>query len=160
MDLSESKLQTRNAFVNRAMIYYYLFDEMRASLGAEEAEKIFVAAIRRRGSDIGKKYAEAAAAGDFEQVANRFVSDSPCEGELFEPAVLEVDDEGCTLTMSACPLVEAWREAGLDDDEVALMCRLAAEIDLETFESVGLRLRMDEKLGEGAPACKLVLRRA
>lgn len=159
MDVSESKKQTRSAFVNRAVLYYYLFDEMRKELGDERAKDVFVRAIRRRGEDIGPKYAEAAREGSFSAVAERFVADSPCEGELFEPAVLEVSADSCTLTMSACPLVEAWRELGLDDDEVALMCRMSAEIDFATFESAGLCLAMDEKIGAGARACKLVLRR-
>jgi hypothetical protein len=159
MDIDESKQQTRNAFANRALLYYYLFDEMRREMGEERAKEVFVRAVRRRGAEIGAKYADAAQAGDFAAVAGRFVDDSPCEGELFEPAVLEIADDSCTLTMSTCPLVEAWRDAGLDDDEVALMCRLAAEIDFATFESVGLSLQMNEKIGEGARACKLVLRR-
>ena len=159
MNLEESKQQTRSAFANRAMLYFYLFDEMRKAFGTERAKDVFTRAVRRRGEDVGAKYAQAAEAGDFDAIARRFVADSPCEGELFEPAVLDVDADGCTLTMSSCPLVDAWREAGLDDEEVALMCRLAAEIDFATFESVGLTLDMDEKIGEGARACKLVLRR-
>ncbi len=159
LDLDESKKQTRNAFVNRAMLYLYLYDEMRAAMGPERAKDVFVRAVRRRGADIGVKYANAAKAGDFASVAGTFVGDSPCEGELFEPAAVEVTADSCTLTMSACPLVDAWRDAGVDDDEVALMCRLAAEIDFATFESVGLALQMDEKIGEGARSCRLMLRR-
>lgn len=141
------------------MLYYYIFDEMRKELGKERAKEMFVRGIRRRGTDIGLKYAEAAESGDFARVAQIFKTDSPCEGELFEPAVLEVDERGCTLTMSACPLVDAWRDLGLDDDEVALMCQMAAQIDFATFESAGLELHMNETIGEGHKMCKLVLRR-
>ncbi|RJQ54918.1 MAG: hypothetical protein C4521_03420 [Actinobacteria bacterium] len=157
-DVERSKRETRDAFANRAMIYYYLFDEMRKHFGLEEAKHVFMLAIRRRGRDIGAKYAGAASARDFEAVAETFVAGSPCEGELFEPAVIEVGQDSCTLSMSACPLVEAWREMGLDDEEVALMCTMAAEIDFATFESAGLEVRFDEKIGEGARRCVLTIR--
>ncbi len=158
MDIEQSKRETRDAFVNRAMIYFYMFDEMRREFGKERAKEVFVRAVRRRGKDIGGKYAEAATAGDFERLARTFVSGSPSQGELFEPAVIEVRDEGCTISMSACPLVEAWRELGLEDEEVALMCEMAAEIDFATFESAGLEVRFSEKIGEGARRCLLHVR--
>lgn len=159
MDLGESKRQTRSAFVNRATLYYYIFDELRAKVGAQEAERILSSAIRRRGADLGRKYADAAGASDFERLGKIFVSDSPCEGELFRPSVIETRQEGCTLSMSACPLVDAWRDLGLDDDTVALMCRIAAQIDFATFESVGLAVAFDETIGEGGTTCRLQLRR-
>lgn len=159
MDIERSKQETRDAFANRAMVYYYLFDEMRRAFGAERAKKLLVAAIRRRGEDVGAKYAEAAAAGNFKKLSEQFVAGSPCEGGLFEPAVIEVREEGCTLSMSSCPLVQAWREAGLDDEEAALMCGIAAEIDFETFESVGLEVRFSERIGEGAKRCMLHIKK-
>lgn len=158
MEPSDARQETRSAFVSRAVLYFYLFDEMRKKLGAEEATEVFARAVRRRGRDAGMKYAQAARDGDFGDLAKTFVETSPCEGELFEPAIVEVSPNGCTITMSACPLVDAWRELGLDDKEVASMCRLAAEIDFETFESIGLSLQMDEKIGEGACSCRLIIR--
>ncbi len=160
MNVEESKKQTRDAFANRAVLYYYIFDEMRKDVGAETAKEVFARAIRRRGADVGKKYAAPAEAGDFAKIGETFVADSPCEGELFRPAVLEVGADSCTLSMSACPLVDAWRDLGMDDEEVALMCSLAAQIDFATFESVGLEVRFDETIGQGGRSCRLVLRTA
>lgn len=159
MDPSKLKDETRAAFVNRAVLYYYLFDEMRKEFGAERAGKAFARAVRRRGVDSGAKYAEAARESDFARLGETFVRTQPCEGELFQPELVEVTAEGCVITMSSCPLVDAWRELGLDDDEVALMCRMASEIDFATFESIGLELEMDDKIGEGAQSCRLVIRK-
>jgi hypothetical protein len=157
--LEQSRAETRAAFENRALMYYYLFDELAGEIGRERAAEVMKRAIRRRGVEVGRKYAEAAAAGDLEQVGRIFCSDSPCQGELFHPGV-EGQEPGCvTLRMTSCPLVDAWRKLGLAPDEIDLLCEISAAVDEGTFEGAGLELTFRDRIGrEGSQRCLLELR--
>jgi hypothetical protein len=58
--MSEETLrqQLYDSYKNRAMIYYLLYDELRAEFGPKHAEEILSRAIYRRGAEKGReKYA-------------------------------------------------------------------------------------------------------
>lgn len=158
--LSKSRAETRAAFENRALMYAYLFDELEAELGAERAADIMKRAIYRRGLEVGKRFADAAAGGDLEKVGELFVESSPCEGTLFEPAVDEPAEDGrIRLRMTSCPLVDAWRAAGYDDARVDLLCEIAAAVDYGTFEGAGLDLEfLDRQPCRPGSRCLLELK--
>jgi len=158
--LARSRAETRAAFANRALMYAAIFDELEAELGTERATALMKRAIYRRGLDIGRKYRAAAEAGDLDEVGRLFVEGSPCEGALFEPAVDEAPERGrVVLRMTACPLADAWREAGLGSERVDLLCEIAAAVDEGTFEGAGLDLRfLDRQACSGSDRCLLELR--
>lgn len=158
-DLTKARAETRAAFENRALIYLSLYEELSDELGSERAAELMARAIRRRGEDVGRKYAGAARAGDLDAVGRIFCEGSPCGGELFHPGVEEAGENRIVLRMTSCPLVDAWRDAGLDPDEVDAMCEIAAAVDEGTFEGAGLDLVFLERAGApGCDRCLLELR--
>lgn len=157
-ELERSRQETRSSFENRALIYYYIFDELRAEIGAERAAEVMKRAIRRRGVEVGRKYAEAAKAGDLEAVGRIFCEDSPCAGALFEPGVEEREGERVVLRMTACPLIDAWKGLGLAPEEIDLLCEISAAVDYGTFEGAGLELEFLDRAGKaGSNRCLLQL---
>jgi hypothetical protein len=149
-ELEESRAETRSAFENRALMYAYLYEELSDELGDERATELMRNAIHRRGVEVGRKYRPAAAAGHI------FCEGSPCAGTLFEPAVEELDDERTVLSMAACPLIDAWRAAGLRPEEIDRLCEIAAAVDEGTFEGAGLGLRFLDRIGRpGSERCLL-----
>jgi len=138
----ELRHQMREAFKNRAILYFLIYDEFRQELGAERAEEIMKRAIYRRGVQNSEKY-KGFAPDDFEGLRNAFVSGIPDEGRLFDPQVQRCDAEGLDINLESCPLKEAWEELELDEDERVTMCRIAGEIDKGTFEAAGFAFEPD-----------------
>lgn len=158
-ELAAARAETRAAFENRALIYHYLFEELAEELGPERAAELMKRAIYRRGLDVGQAYRHAAEEGDLGAIAELFVGGSPCGGSLFEPDVGETGEDYVLLRMASCPLVEAWRALGLDDDRIDLLCEIAAAVDAGTFEGAGLDLEFRDRIGRpGAERCVLEIR--
>jgi hypothetical protein len=158
-ELEQSRAETRAAFENRALMYAYIYDELSDELGADRATELMKRAIHRRGLEVGRKYRPAAHSRDLTEVGRLFCETSACGGELFEPGVEEQDGERIVLSMSACPLIDAWKAAGLDVDEIERMCGIAAAVDEGTFEGAGLDLTFLDRLGlPGSEHCLLELR--
>ncbi len=159
--LAQSREETRSAFENRALMYAYIYDELEAELGAEQATDVMKRAIYRRGLEIGQKYRAAADAGDLAEVGRLFVEGSPADGALFEPAVesFEPGSDTIVLRMTGCPLKDAWMDAGYSLPEADHLCEIAAAVDHGTFEGAGLELRfLDRQACAGADKCLLELR--
>lgn len=158
--LRRSREETRAAYGNRALLHAEMLDVLEEELGLDRAVLLMKRAIRRRGEDVGRRYAPAVAAGDLGEVARIFVTSSPAEGSLFEPAVEEEPSGGrMVLRMSACPLADAWRQAGYPPERVDLLCEVAAEVDHGTFEGAGLELTfLDRQACPGSKRCLLELR--
>jgi len=156
--LEKSRAETRGAFENRALMYSHLYEELLPVLGREETVALMKRAIYRRGLDVGRKYREAAQAGDLDEVGNIFCSGSPCAGGLFDPGVEEGSDGRIVLRMTSCPLIEAWSAAGLPAGEIDTLCEIAAAVDEGTFDGAGLDLQFLSRLGAGDDMCLLDLR--
>lgn len=158
-ELEQSQAETRAAFENRALMYAYLYEELADELGDERATELMKRSIHRRGLEVGRKYRPAAHARDLSEVARIFCEGSPCAGELFEPGIEEEDEERIVLRMTACPLLDAWRAAGLGPEELDHMCAIAAAVDEGTFEGAGLELTFLDRMGcSGSERCLLELR--
>jgi len=156
--LDKSRAETRGAFENRALMYAYLYEELLPVLGRDETVAVMKRAIYRRGLEVGQKYRDAGEAGDLAEVGAIFCGGSPCAGGLFDPGVEESADGRIVLRMTSCPLVDAWRAAGLPDQEVDILCEIAAAVDEGTFAGAGLDLEFLSRLGAGETKCLLDLR--
>ena len=157
--VEKAHAETRAAFENRALVYKDLFDVLADEFGHERAVQLMKRAIYRRGLAIAEKYRPAAEAGDLDALGRLFCESSPCGGTLFEPAVDELEDGRTVLSMTGCPLLDAWRGLGLSEDEVDLMCEIAAAVDEGTFHGAGLELAFLDRRGRaGAEKCLLELR--
>lgn len=149
--------QLYDSFKNRALIYYRLFLELSKEVGEEQAEELMKRAIYTRGEEKGKKYAQYAPS-DLEALKEAFVAGIPDDGNMFQPEVLRCDGEALDIKFHGCPLRDAWQEAGLPEEMVARMCRIAARIDNGTFESAGFRFWADTWQPGGEGCCFLHIR--
>jgi hypothetical protein len=139
------------AFKNRAMMVYHIFEELRAEVGDERAEQIMKRAIRKRGLAIGKKFA-AFGPADLSALKDAFVAAVPDGGRMFDPEVLACDERHLEIQLRRCPLKDAWKEAGLADEQVARLCDIAAAVDTGTFEGAGFSFSA-ETWTPGKPGC-------
>ncbi|MCC6125867.1 MAG: L-2-amino-thiazoline-4-carboxylic acid hydrolase [Pirellulales bacterium] len=158
MTAENLRRQLYDSFKNRAMIYYALFDELREECGEERAEEVLSRAIYRRGADRGRENFSRFAPNDLEGLLAAFLSGIPDDGRMFQPEVLKSDPAGVDIKFHACPLRDAWREAGLPEAEIATLCRIAARIDNGTFEGAGFQFHADTWQPGGEGCCFLHIR--
>jgi hypothetical protein len=124
------------AFKNRAMMYHYIFEELRAEVGDLRAEQILKRAVQKRGLEIGKKFA-GFGPDDLAGLRDAFVGAVPDGGKMFDPKVIDCDKDHLEIQLRRCPLKDAWQEAGLSGEQVAKLCDIAAAVDTGTFEGAG-----------------------
>jgi len=136
MSSNKHEEEVRSAFKNRAYFYLHVYDELAAELGPERAKQIMKRAIFKRGVEAGRAFRRFAPS-DMKGLCEAFVGGSPADGALFCPVVERCDAEGIDITFKRCPLKEAWLEAGLPEEKVALLCEIAATVDYGTFEGNG-----------------------
>lgn len=157
MDIEKLRNELYAANENRAIIYYLLFDELRAELGEERAMGIFKRAIYRRGQQIGDAFARFAP-DDLRGLCDSFLKGIPDSGKMFAPTVLRCDAEALELRFDHCPLKNAWKKMGLPPEECAKICEIAAMVDYGTFESAGFDFTL-RALREGEEhSCYLTIR--
>jgi hypothetical protein len=150
--------QLYDSFKNRAMIYRLIFDELRGQLGAERAEALLMQAVYRRGVEIGSSRFARFAPDDLAGLKAAFLDGIPDDGRMFQPEVLHSDAEALDIKFHACPLREAWQEAGLPEEEIATLCRIAARVDNGTFEGAGFQFFADTWQPGGDGCCCLHIR--
>lgn len=121
---------------NRALIYMEMYDVLAEELGAAKAEALMTRAIYRRGRSAGAALAKYAPA-DLAGLRAAFLAHVPGGAEIFRPEVLRADAARLEIQLHGCPLKDAWREAGLAEDKVATLCRIAGAVDKGLFEGAG-----------------------
>jgi hypothetical protein len=137
MSETELRRQLYDQVKNRAMMYWHIFAEMRNEIGEEHAKSIMKRAIRERGKAAGTAFEQHAPA-DFDGLKRTFVDKiHPDGGRMFEPQVVRCDAGGLDILHNQCPLKDAYREAGLPEEEMATMLEIAAQVDYGTFEAAG-----------------------
>ena len=144
---------------NRALIYLEVYDVLAEELGAARAEDLLARAILRRGRSAGQALAGYAPA-DFDGLCKAFLKGVPGEGELFAPDVRRCDTDGIEIQFHACPLKEAWEEAGLAPDNRATLCRIAGAVDKGMFEAAGFAIDNRTWTPGAEGCCFLSIRRA
>jgi predicted hydrocarbon binding protein len=132
----ELRRQLKEAHMSRALVYAAFYEALAERFGAETAEEVMKRAIYRRGLEIGKRFA-AYGPADLEGLCAAFLEFVPDRGRLFEPEVRRADDQALDIKFQACPLKEAWQAAGLSDERIATLCRIAGVVDNGTFEAAG-----------------------
>jgi hypothetical protein len=138
MDAQKLKAELDAAFKNRARLYKTMFDEMAAAIGPARAEDVLGAAIEKRGAEAGAALFGHLITPSARQVADAFLAVSPAEGTLFPHTRRDDAAGGVTVSVARCPLLEAWREDGLPDAEIARLCRIAGRFDTGCFGAAGV----------------------
>ena len=121
---------------NRALIYLEIYDVLNEEFGARKAEALLTEAIYRRGKNMGAAFAKFAPA-DLAGLRSAFLASVPGGEAIFRPQVLKSDDKTLEIQLHGCPLKDAWREAGLPEEKVAMLCRIAGAVDKGLFEGAG-----------------------
>ncbi|HEY4760955.1 MAG TPA: L-2-amino-thiazoline-4-carboxylic acid hydrolase [Thermoguttaceae bacterium] len=150
--------QLYDSFKNRALIYFHIFDELRAELGARRAEEILSRAIYRRGAERGREKYARYAPKDLSGLQQAFVGGLADEGRMFKPEVLRADADCLDIKFHDCPLRNAWLEAGLPEEDVTTLCRIASQVDYGTFEAAGFGFSADTWQPGGEGCCHLHIR--
>jgi L-2-amino-thiazoline-4-carboxylic acid hydrolase len=114
---------------NRALIYMEIYDVLSAEVGAARAETLLSEAIFQRGLSAGKALAK----------------HGPDDLEGLKRDHLEIQLHGC-------PLKDAWREAGLPEEKIATLCRIAGAVDQGLFRGAGFKVE-NRTWSPGAEGC-------
>ena len=136
---------------NRALVYMEMYDVLAEDLGEHRAEALLTRAIYRRGRSMGKSFAKYGPA-DLDGLREAFLGSVPGGTEIFQPEVLKQEDAALEIQLHGCPLKDAWREAGLPEDKVATLCRIAGAVDKGLFEGAGFKIE-NRTWTPGAKGC-------
>ena len=120
---------------SRGDLYVEILRALEARLGRDEAVATMKSAIRAWGRTLAGGLVHHAPDG-FEGLCRDFAR-APDGGFTFGARVDRCDGEGLDVQFEKCPLKRAWVAAGLPEDEVALLCEIAAEADYGTMEAAG-----------------------
>ena len=136
---------------NRALIYMEMYDVLVAEIGAARAETLMSEAIFQRGLSAGKALAQHAP-DDLEGLKKSFLESVPGGADLFAPEVLRCDRDRLEMLLHGCPLKDAWREAGLAEEKIATLCRIAGAVDQGLFRGAGFKVE-NRTWKPGAQGC-------
>ena len=73
------------------------------------------------------------------EIGEAFLAVSPDGGRMY-PTEVERSD-GISFQVKRCPLKDAWREAGVGDEKLETLCRIAGAFDRGLFEATGVRFQ-------------------
>lgn len=76
--------------------------------------------------------------------------------DIYEVKIVEKTHDKADLEYHYCPLVQAWKNLGLSDDEIAKLCDSAMVGDLITAEELGYDLDIQKTIAHGDGYCKMV----
>jgi hypothetical protein len=158
--MSEEKLRAQlyDSFKNRAMMYYFIFNELREELGDDRAEELLGRAIYRRGEARGREKFAQFGPDDLAGLKTAFLDGVADDGRMFQPEIVQSDAKRLDIHFHACPLRDAWIEAGLPDEDVAALCRIASQIDEGTFAGAGFQFSADTWQPGDKTCCRLHVR--
>ncbi|TRC96510.1 hypothetical protein FJV76_28290 [Mesorhizobium sp. WSM4303] len=145
------------AFRNRADLYRLFLDELTGELGAEKAEAIMVRTIEQRGKEVAAAAFARFGPNDAPAIGEAFLAVSP-DGGLMYPTDIERGPDHIAFKVKRCPLKDAWIEAGVGDEKLATLCRIAGAFDRGLFEATGVRFdNVTWTPGHGSGCCHIAL---
>lgn len=145
------------AFRNRADLYRLMLDELTADLGAEKAEDVLIRAIETRGREVAASAFADFGPNDARRIGEAFLAVSPDDGHMY-PTAVERGDKNIAFKVKRCPLKDAWVEAGVGDEKLATLCRIAGAFDRGLFEATGIRFEnVTWTPGHGSGCCHIFL---
>lgn len=150
--------ELHEAFANRAHLYRLILAELTNELGVDGAQAMMARVLERRGREVGALLFNGLH-GDPVAVGQRFLSVSPDGGRMY-PNEAEYGADHCSFRVHRCPLKDAWQQSGLQDQDVATLCRLAGAFDKGLFEAAGVAFSNQTWSPErGGGCCWITLQR-
>lgn len=142
----------RAAIEHRATWMGLIYDE--ANKAGADAEGICRKAISRCGRMHGNNFK--AACEDPKNVECFRKAFLPELGlNTFEMKVLDCDKDNLYIDFHYCPLLNAWKKLGFDDETCAKLCDIAMDGDRGIAASMGYELELTDTIAKGCPTCKL-----
>ncbi|MFQ5645998.1 MAG: L-2-amino-thiazoline-4-carboxylic acid hydrolase [bacterium] len=153
MDKETAIKALKESIKTRALLYWEFYRVFSEELGEEKAAELMKKAIYNRGTD--KAGCAGVTPGDFSGLAENFRKGGEKSLEVFGHEVAEAAEDYALLRLNSCPLVEAWKEAGLTDGQIASMCDIAYAVDFGKFEGMGFHLKFQRRISDDEPSCDL-----
>jgi len=145
------------AFRNRGDLYRLMYETLGEELGADKAEGLLATAIEERGREVARAAFNGFGANDARAIGEAFLNISPDDGLMYPADVTRFED-GIEFRVRRCPLKDAWIQAGLDEDRVSTLCRIAGAFDRGLFEETGVRFEnWTWKPSDGPGCCRIRL---
>jgi hypothetical protein len=145
------------AFRNRADLYRLMLEELTAEFGAERAEDVLVRAIEKRGREVAASAFADFGPNDARRIGEAFLAVSPDDGRMY-PTEVERGETAIAFKVKRCPLKDAWVEAGVSEEKLATLCRIAGAFDRGLFEATGIRFEnVTWTPGHGSGCCHIFL---
>lgn len=148
--------QLRAQIANRALFYLAAYDALTDAIGAERAEAVLTRAVRLRGRAVGEAFRRFAPA-DLAGLKEAFLGGLPGGEALFRPELRRCDAAALEIKFQACPLQQAWQDAGVPEPKRAVLCRIAGAVDLGTFEAAGFGIENRTWTPGAAGCCHLTI---
>ena len=130
--------ELESAFRNRADLYRLFYEELVADAGPEQAEAIMTRVVTKRGQEVAAVAFARFGANDARAIGEAFLAVSPDGGRMY-PTDVERGEHHIAFKVKRCPLKDAWVEAGVSEDRLATLCRIAGAFDRGLFEATGVR---------------------
>jgi hypothetical protein len=130
--------ELESAFRNRADLYRLFYEELATDLGPEKAEAIMERVVEKRGREVAQAAFGRFGPNDARAIGEAFLAISPDAGKMY-PTDVERTDTSIAFRVKRCPLKDAWVEAGVGEEKLATLCRIAGAFDRGLFEATGVR---------------------
>lgn len=151
--LTEEKVNLlRAAIEHRATWMGLMYVEAKAM--GYDAETFTRAAIKKTGLIHGEMIKnQMTDLGDIEYFKSLFLH----EGVLkyFEMDVKDLDRDNLVVEFNYCPLINAWKKLGIDDETCELLCDMAMDGDRGIAEAMGYKFDLTDTIAKGCSTCKL-----
>ena len=145
------------AFRNRADLYRLFLEELEASVGLDAAEALMVRVIEKRGREVAAAAFSGFGPNDARAIGEAFLAASPDGGRMY-PTEVDRGADRITFRVKRCPLKDAWVEAGVGDDRLTVLCRIAGAFDRGLFAATGVRFEnVTWSPGHGPGCCHICL---
>jgi hypothetical protein len=143
---------------NRAKIYVHIYRELSKEVGREKAVEIMKRALYARGQEKGAQLKAKIGKPDLHALAIAFV-EGKADMDAFEHEIVQEHAEYVLLRLNSCPLVEAWKEAGLTPEEQKNLCDIAYQVDFGKFETAGYQLVFNCRIADNCKSCDMKVTR-
>ena len=141
---------------NRAHIYIYIYRELAKEVGQEKAIGILKRALYARGKEKGLQLSAKIGEPNLHELAVAFM-EGQADMDAFSHEIVQEHSDYVLLRLNRCPLVDAWKEAGLSSGEQKIMCDIAYQVDFGKFETAGYRLEFKCRIADACKSCDLYL---
>jgi len=121
-------------------------------------EDIARKAVNQTGRLRGEAILEALAGkGGIPEFAKEFLPE--LSKKLFEMKVTELSEDRLEIEFNYCPLVNAWRKLGIDDEKIKILCDIAMDGDRGIARQVGLDFTLGGTIAKGSRCCEVFFRK-